>query len=94
MKIDYQEIDRIMNELAREKGYVNYEAQKNDYARNIGFIDWEHYQKFLIRKREERREEKERIIRKRRNKKRKKKKEKEPKIKRKELEQAISCGLF
>jgi hypothetical protein len=90
--ISVEERNKILEELAREKGHLNYAALKYDCARRRGYSSWAEYQKVLIRKRRER-------GRKGNNKylfvKESEKKKKAHKKKQKErLEKAIFSGMF
>ena len=58
--ISIEEREEILEKLAREKGYSNYQKLKDERARQKGFRDWEEYQEFLIRKHNGRKEERKR----------------------------------
>jgi hypothetical protein len=58
--ISIGEREEILEELAKEKGYSNYQDLKDERAKQRGFRDWEEYQEFLIRKYNGRKEERKR----------------------------------
>ena len=90
--ISIEERNRILEELAREKGHLNYAALKYDCASRSGYSSWEEYQKVLIRKRKERgRRDNNRYIFVKESEKKKKARKRKQK---KRLEKAIFSGMF